>query len=115
MQLRPALARIQAIPQVVPDTQSVSDDGQGWIHSPACYKETSVHDIEIIKVVGPAVKVEHGGFRIIAEFTGADLVTQAVHRHFRCEVAGLWREVICLGDDVAAAADFFQDTLPAFG
>jgi hypothetical protein len=47
---------------------------QRRIHRANAGKETGVDDIEIVELMGLAVRVEHGGFRIVPEPACARLV-----------------------------------------
>src|SRR6266481_3028845 len=98
---------------MVADTQSVGDYGERGIHRSARYEEAAVNDIEIVHVVCAAVEIKDRSLRVFAEFAGADLVTEAVHRHFSREVAGLGGEIVHLRHYVAAATDFSEDAFPS--
>src|SRR4051812_4136737 len=99
---------------MVAHAQGVGDDGERRVHRPAGYEEAAIHDVEIVHVMGATVEVEDRSFRDLAEFAGADLVTQAVHRHLGGEVAGFGREIVRLRHYVATAAYFFEDAFPTF-
>src|SRR3954468_15334522 len=60
------------------------------------------------------VQIEHGCLWILAEFTRANLVPEAVHRHFCGEISGLRREVVNLRNDRITAPEFLENSLPAF-
>src|SRR5262245_26312340 len=92
--------------------QRVRDNCQGGVHRSAGDEEAAIHDVKIVHIMSTAIQVEHRSCRIFAEFTRAGLMTKAVHRHLRREVAGLWREVICLRHDMATASNFLQDSFP---
>src|SRR5262245_15709076 len=98
---------------MITHAQRVRYDRQGGVNRAAGDEKAAIDDVEIIHLMSPAIQVEHGRCRIFPESAGANLMTEAVHRHLRCEVTGLRSEVICLRYDMATAPDFLQDSLPS--
>src|SRR5262245_61418716 len=98
---------------MITHAQRVRDNCQGGVHRTAGDEETTIHDVKILHVMSTAIQIEDGRCRIFPKFAGANLMAEAMHRHLGREIARLWREVICLRYDMAAAADFLQNALPA--
>src|SRR5947207_6648730 len=98
---------------VVTDPKGIGDNGQGRVNSSARNEEAAVHDVKIVNVVSAAIQVEDRGLRVFPKLAGTDLVPQTVHGHFGGKIAGFWREVVGLRNNVAPAADLLQNTFPA--
>ena len=72
--------------QVVCDPNSIGDDGERWVNRAAGREEAGVDNIEIIEIVGLAVDVEDGLFRVGAEAAGTVLVAYAFEGNTLFEV-----------------------------
>ena len=110
-----SVLRAETFEKMIAHAQGICDNRESRIHRATGYEETAIHYVKILQVVRAAVEVQNRGGRIFAEFTRADLVTQAMHGHFRGEVARFWREIIHLRHNVAAAADFLENAFPTLG
>ena len=62
---------------MVCDANSIGDDGERWVYRAAGREEAGVDNIEVIEVVGFAVNVKDGLFRVGAEAAGTVLVAYA--------------------------------------
>src|SRR5581483_3600034 len=71
----------EPLDQVIAGAQSVGDDGERWVYRRARRKETAVHDIKVVDLMGLAVNVEGRGFGVAAEANRSVLMRHAGQRH----------------------------------
>src|SRR5262245_12571808 len=57
----------ESLAEVIPHAERVCHDGEGGVHRAARGEEARVHDIEVVDLVGSAVRVEGRRSRIAAE------------------------------------------------
>ena len=74
---------------MIAHAQRVRDDGEGRIHRATRREEARIDDVEVVDLMGAAVRIERGGLRILAKPHGAVLMCHPGQgnpsRHVRLE------------------------------
>src|SRR2546421_12658099 len=83
-----------ACEQVVPDPQGVRDGREGRVHRADAREEAGVDDVEVVELVGPAVRVEHRRGRVVTEPARAGLMADAGNADVLLEVVVLVQHVV---------------------
>src|SRR6266567_1213943 len=71
------LGHSQAFHQVVAHSKCVGHDGERRIDSSARWEETPVHNVEVVDVMGFAVRVQYRSLRVLPKANGAVLMSHA--------------------------------------
>src|SRR5437763_12207014 len=76
----------QAFHQVVAHSKCVGHDGERRIYGSARWEETPVHKVEIVEVMGFAVRVQGGSLRVMSKANRAVLMGNASERNSLSDV-----------------------------
>ena len=66
--------------QMLTHSQCIGNNRKGWVYRSAGWEKRSINYIEVVCIMGFAIDIKHGSFRIIAKPAGAALVRQPFKR-----------------------------------
>src|SRR5271167_3355839 len=74
-------ARAQALQNVIAHAQRIGHDRERWVHRRARREEAAIHDVEILEIMGLAIRVQRRGPGIMPKADGAVLVGDTRQRN----------------------------------
>ena len=86
---------------MVANPQGVGDDSQSWVYRRARDEKAGVHHVQVVQVVGLAVRIQHRGLRIATKAQSPVLVGNASQGDFLSQVERA-------RDQMVLAADFVE-------